>query len=287
MGKTGNLLWTYHMIVRCLKMLVSAAVLLFDRTWSLVGHLTGRGKPDSCTVLNYHLISDDVTALFLRQMKTLVELAKPVSAVRDRGFEAGIVSAAVTFDDAFTSFARNAWPALRELRIPVTIFVPSGYLGRKSNWVDYGGDNQVGEEVVDAKTLQDIASDEIVDVGSHTVTHADLTKLSDEEVRQELNTSRETLEKLVGRRIEAISFPYGSFGERELRLSMEAGYRYQFSASPEKRLPIAREGLIGRVTVQPWDWPVEFRLKVLGAYRWLATASDLKRKLLAGIRGYL
>ena len=153
--------------------------------------------------------------------------------------------------------------------------------------MDYGGDNPVGEEVMDSKTLLDIAADELVDVGSHTVTHADLARLPDEEVRQELNASRESLETMLGRRIEAISFPYGSFGDRELLLSKEAGYRYQFSASPERHLPLAHEGLIGRVPLQPWDWPVEFRLKVLGAYRWMATASDLKRKLVTGIRGRL
>lgn len=275
------------MIARCLKLLVSAAVLLFDRTCSRVGHLIGGERPGSCTVLNYHVISDDTTPHFFQQMKALVELAKPVSAVRDQEFQPGIAYVALTFDDAFCSFARNAWPVLRELRIPVTVFVPSGYLGRRSTWVDYGGDNPVGEEVMDSKTLLDIATDELVDVGSHTVTHADLARLSDEEVLQELNASRETLEKMLGRRIEAISFPYGSFGDRELRLSKEAGYRYQFSASPEKYSPPAHGGLIGRVPVQPLDWPVEFRLKVLGAYRWMATASHLKRRLVAGIRGRL
>jgi peptidoglycan/xylan/chitin deacetylase (PgdA/CDA1 family) len=273
------------MITRCLRLLVSVAVLFYDRICSRIWRLTGREKPGSCTVLNYHVISDDVAAHFLRQMKALVKLANPVSAVRGLESQPGIAYVAVTFDDAFCSFVRNAWPVLRGLQIPVTVFVPTDYLGRRSAWVDYGGDNPVGEEVIDARTLLDIASDELVDVGSHTVTHANLVTLCDEAVRRELSESRETLEIMLGRRIESISFPYGNFGDRELRLCEEAGYRYQFSASPEGTLPLARGGLIGRVSVQPWDWPVEFRLKVLGAYRWVATASYLKHKLLAGFRG--
>lgn len=275
------------MIPRCLKLLISAAILLYDRTRCRIAGLTGWESLGSYTVLNYHVLSDSFFAHFLWQMNTLRKLANPISAVRSQNLAPGMAYVAVTFDDAFCSFARNAWPVLRELRIPVTVFVPSGYLGRRSTWVDYGGDNPVGEEVMDSKTLLDIAADELVDVGSHTVTHADLARLPDEEVRQELNASRESLETMLGRRIEAISFPYGSFGDRELLLSKEAGYRYQFSASPERHLPLAHEGLIGRVPLQPWDWPVEFRLKVLGAYRWMATASDLKRKLVTGIRGRL
>jgi peptidoglycan/xylan/chitin deacetylase (PgdA/CDA1 family) len=214
-------------------------------------------------------------------MKALVRLARPVSAVRNRDLRPESYYVAVTFDDAFCSFAQNAWPVLRQLRIPVTIFVPAGYLGRRSTWVDYGGDNPVGEDVLDEKTLSSIARNDFVDVGSHTATHADLVKLSDEAVRQELITSRETLERILERRVESISFPYGSYGEREIRFSKEAGYRYQFSSFPAGGSPFLYEGLIGRVPVQPWDWPVEFRLKVLGAYRWLATASKLKRKLRA------
>lgn len=273
------------MIARCLNLLVSAAVLFYDRTSFRIGRLTGRGKPGSCTVLNYHVISDDFAAHFLRQMKALVKVAQPVSAVRSLEFQPGIAYVAVTFDDAFRSFAKNAWPVLRNLRIPVTVFIPTSYMGRRSAWVDYGGDNPVGDEVIDVKTLLDIADNELVDVGSHTATHADLVTLSDEGVKQELVESRETLERMLGRRIESISFPYGSFRDRELRLSEEAGYMYQFSASPERSLPLLRKGLIGRVSVQPWDWPVEFSLKVLGAYRWMATASNLKHKLLAGLRG--
>jgi peptidoglycan/xylan/chitin deacetylase (PgdA/CDA1 family) len=33
----------------------------------------------------------------------------------------------VTVDDAYRDFAEVAWPILRELRIPVTVFVPTGY----------------------------------------------------------------------------------------------------------------------------------------------------------------
>jgi len=273
------------MIKRFLYLLISATVLLYDQVCSSFGRLISRARPTVCVVINYHDVSDGFAERFLKQMEMLVNIVEPVSAVKDQELVPGRAYAALTFDDAFCSFVKNAWPTLRRLRIPVTLFVPTGYLGRKSAWVDYGGDNPVGGEVMSASTLKEIAADELVDVGSHTSTHADLVNLTDEAVKHELHSSREILESVLGCKIESISFPYGSFGERELRLCSEAGYKYQFSVLPRRRRSMSREGLVGRVSVQPTDWSLEFRLKVLGAYRWITLASTFKKRLLASFRG--
>src|SRR4051812_28010127 len=37
---------------------------------------------------------------------------------------------AVTFDDAYRSTYDHAWPALRELGVPATVYVPTDYVGR-------------------------------------------------------------------------------------------------------------------------------------------------------------
>ena len=284
MGETINFFEDFPIIARCLKLFISSIVLFYDRISLSIGWITGRKSQGSCVVINYHVVSDDLAKRFLRQMIVLIKLVKPISAVRRRKLSPAKSYVAITVDDAFCSFARNAWPVFQELQIPVTIFVPTSYLGRGSAWVDYGGNNPVGEDVISEQILMEIASNEFVDVGSHTATHADLVKLPDEAVRLELYASREDLEMMLGRTIESISFPYGSFGDRELRMAKEAGYRYQFSVLPRRSLSVLREGLIGRVDVQPTDWPIEFRLKLLGAYRWLGAASDLKHQLRAIIR---
>lgn len=36
-------------------------------------------------------------------------------------------AALITFDDAYTDFAQYAWPILRQYRVPVTLFVPTGF----------------------------------------------------------------------------------------------------------------------------------------------------------------
>ena len=41
----------------------------------------------------------------------------------------------------------------------------------------------------------------------------------------------------------------------------------------------ATEFVVGRVATDPGDWPIEFRLKLMGAYRWIAFAHAFTRML--------
>ena len=237
-----------------------------------------RHLPGSCVVINYHSISDREASSFREQLDRLLLLATPIPLGRDFLFEKSKRYVAVTVDDVFRSFVVNGLPELSCREIPVTLFPPTGYLGRKSSWDDYGGENKVGEEVASADDLRQVAKSSTVDFGSHSVTHADLPLLPEEEARRELRISKESLEAIIGRQVVALSFPYGSWGARELRLAREAGYQFCFDSTPESVFSAFKAGLIGRVDVQPTDSQLEFRLKVLGAYRWVRWASTWKRK---------
>ena len=270
------------MVARLIKLSVSSVVFLRDRIREA---LIKRDKLGKCVVLNYHVIPDDCRHRFEQQMRSLRKLARPVPALRRQAFDRGARYVAVTFDDAFCNFARNALPALIQHRIPVAIFVPTGYLGRKSAWSDYGGENPIGDEVLSVQQLIEIAKCDLVEVGSHTVNHADLVILDEKEARAELRGSKETLETLLGRSISGVAFPYGHFGKRELRLAREVGYNFIFSVRPDLVVSAFKDGLIGRVSVQPTDWPIEFRFKILGAYRWQGCVSEWKQKVL-GLLGH-
>lgn len=50
---------------------------------------------------------------------------------------------------------------------------------------------------------------EFNEIGSHSITHRDLTKLSLEEVIHECVKSKETLEKLTGKPVTSFAYPYG------------------------------------------------------------------------------
>jgi len=263
------------MLSRLIKLGISAVVFLRD--WC-ARRLSGGGQPGTCVFLTYHTVSEGGRAHFARQLAMLGRLARILPGVRVRELEKGVHHAVITFDDAFESFFQNALPALAAAKVPVLLFVPTGYLGRKSAWFDYGSENAVGEQVVSAEELQRRVREEAIEIGSHTVNHLNLAEISDEQARAELRDSRQTLESLCQRKVNSISFPYGSGGAREARLAAEAGYDFCFGVLPETLSGTIHSGLVGRVSVQPTDWDIEFKLKVLGAYRWLPRASAWKKK---------
>lgn len=63
------------------------------------------------------------------------------------------------------------------------------------------------------------------EIGSHTISHPDLTTLSDEALAYELNASRSQLETIAGRPIEFFAYPYGAWNHRVVSAVQAAGYR--------------------------------------------------------------
>jgi peptidoglycan/xylan/chitin deacetylase (PgdA/CDA1 family) len=267
------------MLFRLLILSLSAAVFIGDRISRLRQKLMGRPVPGTCVFITYHTITEGTRDGFAGQMALLKRFARVIPSPENARFEPGCHYVAVTFDDAFRSFTQNALPVLAEFELPVILFVPTGYLGRKSTWFDYGTENPVGEDVVSADELKQLARQHRIEIGSHTVNHPNLAEISLDEARAELRDSRSALETLLERRINSISFPYGSYGPREIKLARETGYDFCFSVSPQTLVGSIPPGLVGRVPVQPSDWDIEFRLKAQGAYRWLAWAGAWKRKL--------
>jgi peptidoglycan/xylan/chitin deacetylase (PgdA/CDA1 family)/SAM-dependent methyltransferase len=74
-----------------------------------------------------------------------------------------------------------------------------------------------------------LAGSKWISIGSHTVRHAWLAALKDAEQRGELAGSRAALEKLLGRPVCALSYPYGGRESETavtLRLARETGFAY-------------------------------------------------------------
>ena len=64
-----------------------------------------------------------------------------------------------------------------------------------------------------------------VEIGSHTVSHASLTSLSDAAALAELTRSRKKLESKLGHRVPWLAYPYGHYDSRIESLARKAGYR--------------------------------------------------------------
>jgi peptidoglycan/xylan/chitin deacetylase (PgdA/CDA1 family) len=232
--------------------------------------------PAANVVLYYHAIRPEQRKAFAKQMDMLLRLARPWKL--DGAIEQGNSRrVAITFDDGYISVMENASPALKQRGIPFTVFVPTGSWGQRPEWVRSLNHPFWNERVVSKEELRAWAAEPLLTIGSHTVHHRNLLKATPEEASRELIDSKMELETVLGKPVNLFSFPHGAHNSRVVTQALDAGYRRIFTIEPE--LADASNGapVVGRVAVEPVDWPLEFRLKALGAYRWLARRSEVNR----------
>ncbi len=72
--------------------------------------------------------------------------------------------------------------------------------------------------------LEELSRDPLVTIGAHTLTHPDLTRSSRDVLENELRRSKLLLERRLGRPVVHFAYPYGSYGDRERRAVIAAGY---------------------------------------------------------------
>lgn len=263
---------------RIIKLVISLSVAGADVLSSAITRTVGRRVGTQRVVLYYHAIPANLRSQFASQMDQLMRLTEPVDIEDNDGWGSGRRQSAVTFDDAFVSVVDNALPELRARGIPCTIFVPTGSLGRRPGWIDTSHPDG-GEVVASAELLRAIASDPLVGVGSHSVSHPNFRRIDDGQARDELSRSKTVLEELLGQPVQWFSFPHGAYTARSLELARECGYAHVVTIEPEQLSGGLKNFSVGRVRVEPSDWPLEFRLKAIGAYRWMLHASALKRRV--------
>src|SRR5215469_6662854 len=265
--------------MRTLKLLVSMAVYIADSSWRVALRLIHRQTAPSCVVLYYHSVPDEQRRAFAGQMSILARLTVPISVERTPRLLSGRRYSGVTFDDGFEDVVNNAIPELEKRSIPATVFVTTGYLGEAAHWWPESAP-QRRQKIANAEKWQRLRSDRI-SIGSHTITHPHLPCMTENDARRELQGSRAMLQAMLNRDIRTFSFPYGEYNDELIRWCRDAGYERVFTITPANAFRSEGEQVTGRVQVEPTDWRLEFRLKLLGAYRWLPYAMLWKRKLLA------
>jgi peptidoglycan/xylan/chitin deacetylase (PgdA/CDA1 family) len=227
-------------------------------------------------VLYYHHVAQMHCERFARQMQHLRRHVQPVRADHRGLLAPGARVAAVTFDDGYLSILENAAPELERLRIPATAFVVSDFLGQTL-------ESDSGERCMTGDELRRLASD-LLSIGSHTARHARMSAVDATRGHDELQRSRRTLEQILGKDVTLFCFPFGAYKAEALEWCLQAGYERVFTCDSTMAFGTPDEFVVGRVAVEPTDWPLEFHLKLMGAYRWLPTASVLKSRILRRLR---
>jgi peptidoglycan/xylan/chitin deacetylase (PgdA/CDA1 family) len=182
---------------------------------------------------------------------------------------------AITFDDGYESVYTEAAGEMASRSICGTVFPVVGSVGGHNSW-------DVRLSPRPFKHLSWPQLRELVglgfEVGSHTLSHRDLTRLNRADLQYELRVSREMLEERLGIAVRAVSYPFGRFSERVIAEALEAGYSYGFTSFPRAEdNPMA----VGRMSVYAIDGKKSLRrkLRLDPGYR----LEYVKNRLIAGL----
>jgi peptidoglycan/xylan/chitin deacetylase (PgdA/CDA1 family) len=128
--------------------------------------------------------------------------------------------AVITIDDAWKSVYVHAWPILQRRKVRFTIGVPTGMLEDPKN-----------APVMSWDQVREMVGSGLAEVASHGHMHRALSHLSGRWLKEELELSRDLIEKRIGKKPVAYFYPLGAFNEIAGKRVKAAGYRAGFRAT--------------------------------------------------------
>lgn len=198
---------------------------LYRRWWNRFN----RTSPFLCDVLMFHHVTDDYVDAIPSCRRTRAEFRQTLQRRIDAGVKFISMDegnelvhnggkgrfATVTFDDVPDNFLSDAYPILKELRIPFTLFLTTTYLETPG--------------YISKDDLKALLSEPLCTIGAHTLTHPMLRKVKNS--YEEISGSKKILEDLTGREIKYFAYPFGrpsSISNRIKRQAKKAGFELAF-----------------------------------------------------------
>ena len=156
----------------------------------------------------------------------------------------------VTFDDGYLSNYEVAYPILKKLEIPATIFIVTDTVG------EIGGKGKVNYSHITWEQAKEMQDSGLIDIESHTNDHIKLGETDIDTVNYELRKSKYLIEKKLGKTCDMIAYPYGSYTDEAIQASKKAGYNVQClvgddATNIDYEVNIPRDGVMNltRITV--------------------------------------
>ena len=120
----------------------------------------------------------------------------------------------LTIDDAFESFYLNAWPILKNKKIPFVLFVSTREVGKRGymTW----------------EQIRKLSESNLVTIGNHSHSHEYLIDWSDDKIKSDLNTSIKIFLDELGYSPEIFSYPFGEYSSNFKKIVSELNFKFAF-----------------------------------------------------------
>lgn len=171
-------------------------------------------------VLTYHSIDDSGSvistspAVFRQQMRaisdhgfrtlTLGELSQSLRKLRPISPD----SIVLTFDDGFANSYTEAFSVLQEHELTATVFLVADHCGGYNDWQG-NPPSLPRSKLLSWKQIREMNAAGI-EFGSHTLSHPDLSLVSIDKAKAEIEDSKKIIEDATGSVVESFAYPFGS-----------------------------------------------------------------------------
>ena len=103
----------------------------------------------------------------------------------------------LTIDDGFSSFYKNAWPYLKNKKIPFILFISTREIG-KNGYMTWD-------------QIREVQNSKIGIIGNHSHTHDYLVDLSNKKINYDIDQSIKIFKKELGYNPNYFSYPFGEY----------------------------------------------------------------------------
>ena len=119
-----------------------------------------------------------------------------------------------TVDDGLLSFYKNAWPILKEKKIPFILFVNTREVG-SFNYMNWD-------------QIKELYKSENVEIGNHSHSHEYLVEESADFIKEDILKSIEIFKKELGTNSDFFSYPFGEYSLDFKKIIKDLGFKYAF-----------------------------------------------------------
>lgn len=129
----------------------------------------------------------------------------------------------VSIDDGFMDNYENAFPILRQYRVPAIIFIATSRAGGHNDWM--AGKDYPSRRMLTWEQIREMQAAGI-HFGGHTMNHPHLSELDHDAALAEIAGCKKALEDELGPQAKWFAYPYGDLSEDTPGVVQEAGFDF-------------------------------------------------------------